>query len=80
MARNFTLRASLAKDKIPEASGDALPTSIVESLNLLEQSELFQQRIPVTMMKGYLAVRRAEAVKAAVMSLNDEVNEALARA
>jgi glutamine synthetase len=41
-----------------------LPTTITESLDLLEEDELMKQLLPTSMMKCHLAARRAEARQA----------------
>lgn len=63
-----------------EVAGDALPKSVQESLDCLEKDELLNVTLPATLLKGYLALRRAEAERAVTMSLADEVKEALDRA
>lgn len=61
-------------------SDKALPITLTESLNCLETNELFHKYIPKQMMKGYLAIRRAEAQYTSNLSLEDEVRSALERA
>jgi glutamine synthetase len=63
-----------------DTTGRVIPTSLAESLNNLESSEFFQRAIPKRLLKGYLALRRAEAERASSMSLEDEVKEALQKA
>jgi glutamine synthetase len=78
VARKLPLRTPLS-NKIGQNEEFALPTSIHESLNLLENNELLRTYIPVSLMKGYFAVRRAEALRAEGMSLDQELQDALDR-
>lgn len=89
VSQGLSLRAAMPRLSNERASRDAcdasssssaLPTSINESLDLLERNELLKITLSDVMMKGYLAVRRAEAARAANMTLEEEIKEALDRA
>jgi len=76
--KNMVLRPSYKEMKSDELV--RLPTSPSESLNLLEQDALLQEKIPSALMKGYLAIRRSEAERAVNMLIEDEVHEAIMKA
>lgn len=78
MAQSLQLRPSwqdMKKDDI-----ETLPSTITDSLNLLEENRLWQAKFPPTLVKGYLAIRRAEAEHSVNLSLADEVKEAIKKA
>jgi glutamine synthetase len=60
--------------------GESLPASITESLDLLESNTTLKNQLPSDLMKGYIAIRRAEAMHALNLTLDDELNTALRRA
>ena len=59
---------------------DALPTSLTESLNILEKDDLLKQWIPQAMLRAYVAVRRVEEERSSSMSHDDEIREELKKA
>jgi len=78
ITRRLQLRPSwqeMKKDDI-----ESLPSTIIDSLNRLEQNALWKDKLPPTLMKGYLAIRRAEADHSANLSHADEVKEAVKKA
>jgi len=81
IAQKLDLRPSRHDDDVNSSETIALlPSTINESLEFLEQDELLNNEIPAAMLRGFIALRRAEADRAAGMSLEQEVNEALERA
>lgn len=79
IANNLELRPSRHDDGAGE-SIQSLPATLEDSLQLLVDDVLLMEGLPTTMMRGYVALRRAEAARAAEMTLDDEVREALERA
>jgi glutamine synthetase len=92
LSKNLTLRPSLGEETAAAAAAAApttttttiatsLPRTIEESLNLLQANDFLMNTVlPPALSRGYLAVRRDEARRAAKMTLEDEVREALDRA
>jgi glutamine synthetase len=90
LEKNLTLRPSLGDEAAAAMTTTAaatpapsllLPRTIDESLNLLQQNDfLMNSVLPKALSRGYLAVRRDEAKRAANMTLEEEVQEALDRA
>ena len=50
------------------------------ALDALQEDLLLRATIPEALLKGYLAIRRAEAERSSKMSIEDEVKEALEHA
>lgn len=57
-----------------------LPGTIQEALDALEKDALLKSVMGEKLSRGYLGLRRIEAERAASLSLEDEIKEALARA
>ena len=57
----------------------ALPGTLVEALDALEEDELLMKLMGPRLSKGYLGLRRHEADRASKMTLEEEVQESLAR-
>ena len=58
----------------------ALPSSLPKSLTLLERDPVLKSMFPSGMFQGYLALRRAEAQRAANMTLEEEFQDAFQKA
>jgi len=58
----------------------ALPSSLPKSLAFLERDPVLQSMFPASMLQGYLALLRAEAERAAKMTLEEEFQEAFQKA
>jgi glutamine synthetase len=71
IAKHLDLRAPL------DSHGCSLPKTIMEGLNLLETSEMFQSKLPEELRVCHLAIRRAEAIRGGDQSLQDELREVL---
>jgi glutamine synthetase len=54
-----------------EAIGTELPESVMESLFLLEHNEVLRSIFSSSLMKGYLSIRRAEAMHTSKSSIDD---------
>ena len=72
------LRPSLSLSSDTDAP-PALPGTLVEALDALEEDELLMKLMGPRLSKGYLGLRRHEADRASKMTLEEEVQESLAR-
>eukprot|EP00934_Nitzschia_sp_Nitz4_P008597 Nitzschia sp. Nitz4//scaffold280_size24494//7710//9206//NITZ4_008391-RA/size24494-snap-gene-0.36-mRNA-1//1//CDS//3329545588//8587//frame0 len=59
---------------------EALPNSLEDALDALEKDSVLLEVLGCQLSQAYLPVRRQEAVRSSQMKLDDEVQEALARA
>jgi len=79
LEQNLELRPPRQQDTQGQEP-EPLPVSLQESLDCLEKDELLMKALPPTLSKAYLACRRLETNRAANMTLQDEVKDALERA
>lgn len=70
----------LREDRHRHMEPALLPETIEKSLDCLEKDELLNREIPPALMKGYLALRRADAARTSKMTIEEQVQEALERA
>lgn len=66
-----------SRNNVSEVNRPNLPSTLLESLDLLEHSSLLNKIVPPVMMKGYLALRKAEAHRDGMLSLEEQLQEAL---
>jgi len=75
---NATLRPSLHHESVQESAAP-LPNSVADVLDALEKDSLLTEFfMGEKLTKAYLAVRRHELERSLKLTLDDEVNEALA--
>ena len=85
ISRGAPLRPSLReleggpRDDATSSKPESLPTSLDESLRLLETNEVLRATFGPSLLKGYLALRRNEAERSSKMTLEEQVQEALKR-
>jgi glutamine synthetase len=65
-----------SRDSANMTSKEVFPASIEQALDYLEEDEYLKDRLHPSLVRAYVALRRAEAERASAMTLQDEVNEA----